>query len=630
MMAGFGAVLLFSSLDTRSNIYDTNPNLRHSRKLAASNPEVSSQATTTSTTRYSPAIAAKVHELAAPMLADGANIFAFDKNDPRPVMNTFFAIREGLAAIKKDDAETLAIWKQAWSAAGWNPRVISMKDAEGHPEYEDIVNKLNNEVPLGHNPDYDRSCYLRHFAMAALGGGWMSDYDTVPISINATLYGRQLPNDGKFTTFEVGTPSLIVGNGNEWARVSNALLREGISANNDDTRGLQETGRPRLFSDMMALEALVEKKEVIVNEPKTVFQLREEWKIKATDILEWNFEPNPSLKAHCETMQSVMAVHISHQSIIDMFIHFLHARPLLMAEFLDRWSKLCGGPDFHFSDSAHRPTSTETLSLYDTDETMGISRENKLMYVHVPQTDGSVFEHSGLFSDTLSHHPIGGHRTIGEMNYLADKREVSGFIKAAFIRHPCERFIGAFELMTSDAANAGDKRWAEVHIGDKSIDDFVVEVEKNPEAFLPEAHFLPMWQWLVQPDGTYGINITMCYETWSDSLERLSNDYSIAVPDSLKTTDAPVKHQPKCQDLRPDTRAAIERIYQMDYCIFEYSNLPQDNCPQHYLSAEQMTQKYNACSAAAASQKGTKAKARIEELSVPEGLEPEPMPSITA
>ena len=121
MMAGFGAVLLFSSLDTRSNIYDTNPNLRHSRKLAASNPEVSSQATTTSTTRYSPAIAAKVHELAAPMLADGANIFAFDKNDPRPVMNTFFAIREGLAAIKKDDAETLAIWKQAWSAAGWNP-----------------------------------------------------------------------------------------------------------------------------------------------------------------------------------------------------------------------------------------------------------------------------------------------------------------------------------------------------------------------------------------------------------------------------------------------------------------------------------------------------------------------------
>ena len=121
MMAGFGAVLLFSSLDTRSNIYDTNPNLRHSRKLSASNSEVSSPDKPTSTTRYSPAVAAKVHELAAPMLVDEANIFAFDETDPRPIMNTFFSIREGLVAIKKDDAETLAIWKQAWSAAGWNP-----------------------------------------------------------------------------------------------------------------------------------------------------------------------------------------------------------------------------------------------------------------------------------------------------------------------------------------------------------------------------------------------------------------------------------------------------------------------------------------------------------------------------
>ena len=120
MMAGFGAVLLLSSMETRSNIYGTNLNLRHSRKLAASNPEVSAPATT-STTRYSPAVAAKVKELAASLLADEADIFAFDENDSRPVMNTFFAIREGLVAIKKDDAETLAVWKHAWSAAGWNP-----------------------------------------------------------------------------------------------------------------------------------------------------------------------------------------------------------------------------------------------------------------------------------------------------------------------------------------------------------------------------------------------------------------------------------------------------------------------------------------------------------------------------
>ena len=72
------------------------------------------------TVKISPQIAATVHKLAAPLLADEANIFAFDANDPRPVMNTFFAIPETLA-IKKDDAETLAVWKRAWSNAGWNP-----------------------------------------------------------------------------------------------------------------------------------------------------------------------------------------------------------------------------------------------------------------------------------------------------------------------------------------------------------------------------------------------------------------------------------------------------------------------------------------------------------------------------
>ena len=61
-----------------------------------------------------------VHELAAPFLEDQANIFAFDGNDPRPVINTFFAIPEG-QKIKKVDAEILAVWKRAWSSAGWNP-----------------------------------------------------------------------------------------------------------------------------------------------------------------------------------------------------------------------------------------------------------------------------------------------------------------------------------------------------------------------------------------------------------------------------------------------------------------------------------------------------------------------------
>ena len=70
--------------------------------------------------KISPTIAETVQQLAQPFLEDQANIFAVDGNDPRPVINTFFAIPEG-QKIKKVDAETLAVWKQAWSSAGWNP-----------------------------------------------------------------------------------------------------------------------------------------------------------------------------------------------------------------------------------------------------------------------------------------------------------------------------------------------------------------------------------------------------------------------------------------------------------------------------------------------------------------------------
>jgi hypothetical protein len=475
-----------------------------------------------------------------------------------------------------------------------------LKDAKTHKEYDEINAKLD-QVPLGSAPDYDRACYLRHFAMAALGGGWLSDYDIVPFNIDPEAYGKNLPNGGKFTTFENGTPSLIVGNAEEWDRVSKAMVREGISAKDDESRGVKKQGQPRLFSDMFALESLMDKKEIIVSDPshpiQAAFQLHEEWISKAKEILTWNLEPNPSLKEHCETMKIVMALHISHFSITEM--HFLYSRPLLMAEYLDRWSKLCDGPAFALDDlSEDDSTNVAALSLYDTDATMGISRENSLIYVNVPQTGGTLFEYSGLFNDAIKHHPIGGHRTIGEMTHHAKEREVSDFIKTAHIRHPCDRFISAFELMTSDQANAGDKRWTQQYIGEKSIDEFVLGIEKNPEELLLEAHFSPMWQWLFQPSGRYGLDITMCHETWGESLDRLSNGFNIPVPAELKTNAEMTNQQSKCQGLRPETVAAIERIYHMDYCIFGYDSLPQKSCPQQDLSAEEITQKYYACAAA--------------------------------
>ena len=244
-------------------------------------------------------------------------------------------------------------------------RILNIGHAEAHPDYTDIVAKLNHDVPLGEAVFYDRSCYLRHFAMAALGGGWMTDYDTIPLNMDAEVFGREFPNEGQFTTYEGHVPSLIVGSGEEWERVSQALLREGVDAGSNEDVGFVREGKPRLFSDMYALGELVKKDEVIVNEPHSVFQAHDAERTMATEIMAWDLDVmaeyldrGTALQQHCEETKYIMALHFSHAATAS-FGYLPNDRPILIAAFLDRWSKLCGGSTLHFDDVASPEASAE-------------------------------------------------------------------------------------------------------------------------------------------------------------------------------------------------------------------------------------------------------------------------------
>ncbi len=482
-------------------------------------------------------------------------------------------------------------------------RILNIHHAEAHPEYDAIVAKLNNDVPLGPDPVYDRSCYLRHFAMAVNGGGWMTDYDTIPLNMNADVYGKELPNEGQFTTYEVQVPSLIVGSSAEWDRVSRALLREGVDAGTNEDAGFIKEGQPRLFSDMHALGSLVEKGEVIVHKPHSVFQAHESSRTMAVGIMGWDLDVMAQylgrgtvLQQHCQETKYIMALHFSH-SAVTKFGYGPVNRPILIAAFLDRWSKLCGGPDFHLGDdAATKESPSNTATLYESDGTMAISRANKLVYIHTPKTGGSSVENSALFDDARSHHAVGGHHAVGAMTLNAQERGINNFVKAAHIRHPCSRFISAYAYLTSEMCNSGDKRWAKENIGNASLDEFLKKIEQEP-TLLEWAHFTPMWHYVFTPEGKFGLDVALCQENWNEGLDVLGEYLggSDRIPKELYSSRSLQNAHNSCAELRPETRQAIERVYAMDYCIFGFSSQPETGCQQTKETPAVFTERYARC-----------------------------------
>ncbi|KAJ8020575.1 hypothetical protein HOLleu_40204 [Holothuria leucospilota] len=148
------------------------------------------------------------------------------------IIYTYFQKQSNIAEQDiKEHNDTINVWKRTWSEAGWTPRVLSEDEAKKHPEY-DILHEKFFALPTVNRKEYEMACFLRHVAMAAVGGGWMSDYDVIPLHIPTCV---EPLNGGRYTVYEHYTPSLVSGSGEEFTRVSKMMA-------NIDWRG-----NPQLF-----------------------------------------------------------------------------------------------------------------------------------------------------------------------------------------------------------------------------------------------------------------------------------------------------------------------------------------------------------------------------------------------
>lgn len=97
----------------------------------------------------------------------------------RKTIHTYYA---PVDAISRFDSERMIeIWKAEWEFAGWNPVVIGEKEARLHPRFEEFYATFK-KFPSSNPDGYDLACFLRWVAMAAIGGGWMCDFDVLPNS----------------------------------------------------------------------------------------------------------------------------------------------------------------------------------------------------------------------------------------------------------------------------------------------------------------------------------------------------------------------------------------------------------------------------------------------------------------
>lgn len=176
----------------------------------------------------------------------------------------------------------------------------------------------------------------------------------------------------------------------------------------------------------------------------------------------------------------------------------------------------------------------------------------------------------------------------------AQARGISDFHRISHIRHPCSRFISAFSYLKSDKCNTGDRAWAESHIGNLTIEDFATKILDNDD-LLDEAHFKPLYQWVFIPGGVFGLNAVFCQETWNASAEELSALLRMPSLADLYSSHALENPHQSCSQLDGRTRSIIEKVYEMDYCIFGYEKMPSNSCPQSKLTPFQFTARYSLC-----------------------------------
>ena len=132
----------------------------------------------------------------------GDDFFTVD----RCVMYTYYG-----KGLQVKDALQADAWKTSWKNAGWKPVVLDERHAQIHPRYA-ALKRAYQSLPLGDTPSKRleaESSLLRYLALAAVGGGYMTEPDVFNVNVPPPPKCDWVPNGGQFTTHDVFIPAMV-------------------------------------------------------------------------------------------------------------------------------------------------------------------------------------------------------------------------------------------------------------------------------------------------------------------------------------------------------------------------------------------------------------------------------------
>lgn len=240
----------------------------------------------------------------------------------KPIIYTFYGTID--PSIKQTgmtdsaDERLLQVWKEKWAEAGWDARILNLDDAKRHPRFSEFDEKLQ-KIPLnGPNGYYNQLCYYRWLAMAEIGGGWMSDYDVLPMNIHIH---NDYYQDGNFAIYSSipglsgGIPCLMSGSQSEWERMSFSILENGVQKHLD----------ANLWSDFFAAIDVYREDEQMYR----LYDLVEE-----AENIEWDAQS-------CHRFENTLAAHFCHSAMHKVNLQDLNMRPDFARNWIEEWNSKC-------------------------------------------------------------------------------------------------------------------------------------------------------------------------------------------------------------------------------------------------------------------------------------------------